>query len=295
MNTRREDDHGEYWPDVDGPVLRFDMKKFWKWIVSFFLLVSVAQAQVSYCGVDVAKDFVPTGGVAKQTLSNVLIRSQELDIAAGYTATNTTVTADNAVAPDGTTTAEKVTASAGASVKRLSATSGTNRPLSAGAGTYYRTSGYIKAGTHNYVSIADNGDDATRGITLDLSACTIGLQSGNVSAKVYSVGSGWCYVETVGLRTDVCVGCKNLAWDFYMVTSATSAIGSSFTAAGTETVYVWGAQMNVSTTAPADYLATTTTALTLGPLCPLGYTQSLTDPSRCFIVGPVTSRTIRTW
>lgn len=293
MNTEREDRHGEYWPSPFA--ITFNVKKVWAWLVSLFLLAGVANAQTSYCGVDVAKDFVPYGGVAKQTLSNLLIRSEELATAAGYTATNLTVTADNAVAPDGATTAEKLTASAGASVKRLTSTSGTNRPLSAGPGTFYRTSAYLKAGTHNFITIGDNGDDVSRAVTIDLSNCSIGLNTGNVASKAYSVGNGWCYVETVGIRTDVCGGCKNLAWDLYMVATATSAPNTSLTATGAETVFAWGAQMNVSTTAPSDYLATTTVGLTLGPLCPVGYTQSLTDPSRCFIVGPVTSRTIRTW
>ncbi len=293
MNTDREENHGEYWPSPFA--ITFNVKKVWAWLVSLFLLAGVANAQVAYCGVDVAKDFVPYGGVAKGTLSNILIRSEELATAAGYTATNLTVTADNAVAPDGATTAEKLTASAGASGKRLTSTSGTNRPLSAGAGTYYRSSIYAKAGTHNFISFGDNGDDVSRGVTVDLSNCTIGLNTNNTASSIRSVGNGWCEIDTVGIRTDVCGGCKNLALDLYMVTSATSAMGSSLTAAGTETVFVWGAQMNVATTAPPDYLTTTTVALTLGPLCPVGYTQSLTDPSRCFIVGPVTSRTIRTW
>jgi len=263
-------------------------KHLFKWIASLFLLLSVAQAQTTYCGIDVNKDLTPNGGVAKGTLSNLLIRSQELDVVAGYTLSNTTISANNTTAPDGTLTAERLTASAGTSVKRLSGTSGTNRPLSAGAGTRYRSSIYAKAGTHNFIAFGDNGDDVSRAVTVDLSNCSIGLNTGNVSSVSRSVGNGWCKIDTVGLRTDICGGCKNLALDIYMVATATSAPNTTIVGAGTETVFLWGAQQNVATTAPADYLATTTTALTLGPLCPLGYSQSLTDPSRCFIVGPTT-------
>jgi hypothetical protein len=294
MNTDRENNHGEYWAD-EGIYIRFNMKKVWAWLVSLFLLSGVCQAQFAYCGVDVASQLVPTGGVAKQTLSNVLIRSQELDVVAGYTATDITVAANNTTAPDGTLTAERLTASAGTSVKRLSSTSGTNRPLSAGPGTNYRSSIYAKAGTHNFISIGDNGDDVSRAVTVNLSNCTIGLNTNNVASSIRSVGNGWCEINTVGIRTDVCGGCKNLSLDVYMVATETSAPNTTLVGTGTETVFSWGAQQNVATTAPSDYLATTTVGLTLGPLCPLGYMQSLTDPSRCFIVGPVTSRTIRTW
>jgi hypothetical protein len=262
-------------------------KRFFK---SFFLvplLLSVVQAQTTYCGIDLAKDWVPTGGVAKQTLSNILIRSQELNVVAGYSPSNISIVADNTIAPDGTLTADRITASAGTSVKRLTATSGTNRPLSAGAGTYYRVVLYAKAGTHNFFSVGDNGDDVPRAVTVDLSSCSIGLNVGNVSSSARSVGNGWCEIKTVGIRTDVCGGCKNVAFDSYMVATATSAPNTTMVAVGTETVFVWGVQINVATSFPADYLPTFATALTLGPLCPVGYAQSIIDPSRCYIVGPV--------
>ena len=292
MNTDRENNHGEYWPSPF--TITLNVKKVWAWLVSFFLMSGICYGQTwttdkgASCGSDVSTSYTN-----KQTLSNLLIRSEELDVLAGYTiSAGLTITANNTVSPDGNTTAERLTADATNSVKRIASTSGTNRPLSAGPGTLYRTSGYIKAGTHSFVNLGDGGDDLGRAITVNLSNCTIGLNANNISSRAYFVGDGWCYVETIGTRTDVCGGCKNIVWDFYLVPTATSPANTVWTTTGTETVFVWGMQMNVATTAPADYLATTTAGATLGPLCPRGTSQSFFDPSRCF---PVRDNRFRVW
>lgn len=214
------------------------------------------------------------------TLSNILIKSEQGDYTGGYTATNVTVTANTTAAPDTTITAETLTASAGTSVKRLSGTPGTNRPLSAGPGTLYRAAIYVKMGTHRYVYFGDNGDDVPRGVTVDLQSCLVTLESGNAFSRTSPSGNGWCRIETIGTRTDVCGGCKNLALDLYLVSSATSVSGSSLTAVGTETVYVWGMQENLASS-PPDYLQTDAVAATLGPLCPMGSTQALFNPNAC--------------
>jgi hypothetical protein len=232
-------------------------------------------AQVQFCGSD-------SNQTVKATLANLLIRSQEADVVAGYTATAVTVAANNTTAPDGTLTAERITANAGASTKRLSATASTNRPA-ATASTLYRTSVYAKAGTHNFYSFGDSGDDVLRSVTVDLSNCTVGASANILSSNVYSLPDGWCRIELIATRTNICGGCANLALDSYIVTSATSALASSFTAAGTETVFIWGMAQNLATS-PPDYLQTVAAAATLGPLCPAGTTQSLNDPTRCFAV-----------
>lgn len=57
MNTRREDDHGEYWADVDGPVLRFGVYKLFNWLrgkmkflfsLLFLFLIPLAHGQDCY-------------------------------------------------------------------------------------------------------------------------------------------------------------------------------------------------------------------------------------------------------
>lgn len=281
MNTEREDRHGEYWPSPFA--ITFNVKKLWAWVVSLFLLVGVAQAQVAYCGVDVASSFVPNGGVAKQTLSNMGTYSEQLDNVA-WTKTALTITADSIAAPDGTTTADLITNTVANSQHEMYSTG-----ITVVAASVYRMSIYMKYGTYAYVLLESQGP-ATAYLGIDLSTGSIGKVGSTVlSYSMTSVGNGWylvsfTYTKSAGVTDYITMSMVPSTYD-----TTTSWIGTT-----AQTVYMWGASLQLASV-PADYLATTTTAVTLGPLCPVGYTQSLTDPSRCFIVGPVTSRTIRTW
>ena len=285
MNTDREENHGEYWPSPFA--ITFNVKKVWAWLVSLFLLAGVAQAQVSYCGVDVAKDFVPYGGVAKQTLSNMVIYSEQLDNAAWTKHGGVTViTANSITAPDGALTADLATLSAATTSARYIYPTASITVVN---GSTYRQSTYLKAGTHSYVEYYSQ-TPATAFVDVDLATCTtLRVGSTTLSSASFSVGNGWCYVSFTYVSNNVVASPT-----FLPLKDAVSSAATSWTSTGAETYYIWGASFQLAS-APADYIPTTTTALTLGPLCPVGYTQSLTDPSRCFIVGPVTSRTIRTW
>jgi hypothetical protein len=282
MNTQREDNHGEYWAD-EGIYLRFNMKKVWAWLVSLFLLSGVCQAQVAYCGVDVASDLVPYGGVAKQTLSNGCTYSEQADHA-NWTKTNMTVSANSAVAPDGTTTADTLTNTA------INAThSNYSTGITVVAGSVYRQSIYIKYLNHAYFQLrSQSPGTALVNILLSSSSASIAsIGASTLSASVRTVGNGWYKVEFTYTK-----GAGVTDYVTYHLTN--SSYATSWASNGTEAMYIWGASLQLASD-PSDYLQAVASATTLGPLCPVGYTQSLTDPSRCFIVGPVTSRTIRTW
>lgn len=279
MNTEREDRHGEYWPSPFA--ITFNVKKVWAWLVSLFLLAGVANAQTSYCGVDVNKDLTPYGGVAKVTLSNMCTYSEQLDNA-GWTKANVTISANSVVAPDGTLTADTVT---------NTVIDGAHTIYSAGitvvAASVYRMSVYLKYSNHPYIVVRSQSP-ATSLLNINMSTGTIASTGSTIlSHSMQSVGNGWyrvqfTYTKAAGVT------------DHVTITIANSAYAESWNSTSSEAVYAWGALLQLAS-APADYIATTSAAVTLGPLCPVGYTQSLTDPSRCFIVGPVTSRTIRTW
>jgi hypothetical protein len=289
MRTPQEIERGEEGPADDAVYINFSFKQIrsaFKWFFSLFFLVGVAHAQTSYCGVDVAKDFVPYGGVAKQTLSNLSLRSEQLDNAA-WTKTAITVTADSVVAPDGALTAELLTLTAvgGTAARYIYATA----VVAVGNMNVRRESIYLKAGTHNFVHWYSQYP-STAFVDVDLSTGTIlRVGSTNLTSTVRSVGNGWYWVSFTHTPTN-----NNALPTIQPLKDAVSLTGATWTSTTAMTLYAWGASINEATS-PADYLATTTAATTLGPLCPVGYTQSLTDPSRCFIVGPVAQRTIRTW
>lgn len=280
MNTEREDRHGEYWPSPFA--ITFNVKKVWAWVVSLFLLAGIAQAQVAYCGVDVASSFVPNGGVAKQTLSNMVTYSEQLDNAA-WTKTEVTIAANSIAAPDGATTADTVTNTVVNSIHSIYTASVTTV-----ASSVYRMSVYLKYGTYQYVVLRSQAP-TTAYVGIDLLNGTIAVNGSTVlSSSIRSVGSGWYKVEFTYAVSGIA--------DFPTINLTTSAYDRTTAYAGTtgQYIYAWGMSLQLAS-APSDYLQSVASATTLGPLCPVGYTQSLTDPSRCFIVGPVTSRTIRTW
>jgi hypothetical protein len=281
MNTDRENNHGEYWAD-EGIYMTFNVKKLWKWLLSLFLLLGVAQAQVSYCGVDVAKDLVPNGGVAKGTLSNLFTYSEDLTNAA-WTKTRSTITANAITAPDGTLTADKVVEDGTAANDhrvQYSFAGLTN-------GVRYRLSFYAKAGERTWIGTYSGFSSAGNLTNFNLTTGAVGTVSSGVrSAYSTPVGDGW-YRYTMVVTSNATSGITYI----YLGEADNDTTYSGDSASG---AYVWGASLQLETD-PADYLQAVASATTLGPLCPLGYSQSLTDPSRCFLVSPITSRTFRTW
>ena len=220
---------------------------------------------------------------AKVTLSNLALRSEEFDNAA-WTKANITITANNIAAPDGTNTAELATvgAIAGTTSRYIYATSVVNL----GNQSVRRQSWYLKKGTHSFIHIYSQYP-STAFVDVDLNAGTI-LRTGasTTSSSITSVGNGWYFVTFTHTPTN-----NNDANSLEVLKDATTIHNTAWTSAGTETFYIWGAQLNLAAL-PSDYLATTTAAATLANVCPAGTSQSLNDPSRCFAV---TDNRIRRW
>lgn len=221
-------------------------------ILTLVLLTSTLSAQVQFCGVD----------SAQRTLVNNLIRSEELDNAAYTLFAGLTIAANNVIAPDGTTTAETLTATATTNQHRFGSTSVTNRP-SATAGQQWTISTHARAGTHGFIAVGDSGDDVVRTATVNLSTCTSTLSTNINGVTTESLPDGWCRIVVTLTRTSVCGGCQNLAADTFIVQNGSMAGGTSWLAAGTETVALWGMAAQ-RTTAPSTYIRTTDTQVTAG-------------------------------
>jgi len=134
---------------------------------------------------------------------------------------NSQVTPNQAVAPDGTMSADFVSA----------VTTGTVRisnPTTVTAGTDYTASIYLKAGTETTCFWREDTEDALS-VIVDLSAGTIYVSNG--SGTITDAGNGW-----------------------YRVTLTGSVSGSSFSpeirmTSASGGLYVWGAQLEQSSTA----------------------------------------------
>jgi hypothetical protein len=185
--------------------------------------------------------------VIETSRTNLVLQSQ--NFATTWSPTNATVTADSTTAPDGTTTADTINASAAGFVIVSQLLT-----KSASLNTYsYSMWVKVAAGTITDFNLTlDDGTTTNRGIAL------YNLTNGTLT----SVTSEGGYVAQGATITPYLN-----SWYRLVVTVTSSAITNvrprffyTATGAGTENVYVWGAQLEASSVA-SSYFPTTTTAL----------------------------------
>ena len=189
-----------------------------------------------------------SSAVAEQ---NLLTQSQTLatspwTFSSGGTGV-TSVTQNATTAPDNTTTSNLLLASNTSAGHFIYST------VILTSGITYTYSVYAKAGTNNFLQLNFGGDVAFA--NFDLSAGTVGT-SASCTASIVNAGSGW-YRCIVGAVTPT----ANRNPEINIANSASMTVNASWSAAGTETIYAWGAQLEQRASATA-YNATTTQALT---------------------------------
>jgi hypothetical protein len=118
-------------------------------------------------------------------------------------------------------------------------------------GVSYRLTVDIEKGTHQYISIGDLGDFAWHTAVLDINAGTLGTTL-NATSSVVANGTDRYLFSIDYTRTNG--GALNPIICF--VAASTTTQCASFTAAGTETVKVYSAQIRRTSTQPT-YVATT--------------------------------------
>jgi hypothetical protein len=162
--------------------------------------------------------------------SNVFVYSQEFDNVNWGPSGVPTPTANTTIAPDGTLTADTVIASATTAPHLIS------QATASLAATPITISIYAKANTHNFLQIF-HGALATNYANFNISTGVVGtVGAGFTSASITSVGNGW-FRCIVTLTPTAFSNAR-----FALVTSNTAVYNESWAAAGTESVYLWGAQ-----------------------------------------------------
>jgi hypothetical protein len=156
---------------------------------------------------------------------------------ANWTVSNTTLTADNATAPDGTTSASRLTVSA-SPIAIFYSTAITTTAV------HWTQSFFVKAGTASWVFIrsCDNSSDSW----FNVSTGVVGAAGAGCTTTITPVGNGWyrCTVAKIVSAT----------------ASGFSVIGVSngdnvTTATVGQTIFVWGAQAELGTFA-TSYIPT---------------------------------------
>lgn len=188
------------------------------------------------------------GYLAEGTRTNIVLRSEEFNDAS-WTVIDTTVTADNAVAPNGRTVAELVTEGSAGTAQLYQA-------ITISASTQYTESIYIKRGNHDWVRVLFTTSGNQVYMFVNLNTGVIGTTGANgtatyVNSSIQSVGNGWYRVTLTGTQpsTD----------GFVQILSAT-ADGNSTRVNGA-THYLWGAQLEQASFA-SSYIPTMASSVT---------------------------------
>jgi hypothetical protein len=169
------------------------------------------------------------------TVKNLLGFTQEFDNA-GWTKTNSTITANATAAPDGSLTADKLVENTASSthaiVQSFAVTSGTAYTLSVFAKNPERFLVVTLSPNATF-----NGTGA--GVFFDLSNGTVRSSFGTVTPLVVAVGNGWyrCSISAVATAT----GTANAT-----IALSLSGTSQTYTGDGTSGIFIWGAQLSDS-------------------------------------------------
>ena len=169
---------------------------------------------------------------------NLLLRSEEFDNGIAWLKLDTTITANAAIAPDGTLTADLIT-------EGSALTAVTYQYLTLVAKKTYTTSIYLKRGNHNWVrfAIAETSTGNQALVWVNLATGVLGNSEirgagvTNLGSTITNVGNGWYRVTLTVTLTNPSAT--------YAVSSA--AANGSLTDLSNATRYQWGAQVNQGT------------------------------------------------
>lgn len=178
---------------------------------------------------------------------------QSADLSTSWVTSQTTVSTNQAVSPDGTTTADKLIASA------TSADHYIYQSPSVTSGTQYTMSVYAKPAGYNRMQLffASTRFAATgRRALFDVSTGTVIAVESGVTATITNVGNGWYRCSITATATSTGTGFSGLS----VMSSTETSIGNAWTGDGTNGVYFWGAQFESGSYATSYIPTTTSTA-----------------------------------
>jgi hypothetical protein len=184
--------------------------------------------------------------------TNFVPYSQDFDNAS-WAKTAATVTANSIVAPDGSTTGDKLAEDATTSIHNA-----TNGVATAISSTAYTGTVYVKAAERQFAFVGLNGGGIVAFASIDLSTGAVSVAAGSPIVSATSVGNGWYRVSVTATTASTA---------FLGVDIRVSADGvwanRSYTGTAGSGIFIWGAQL-VQGTSAGDYKATYATAAAVG-------------------------------
>jgi hypothetical protein len=192
----------------------------------------------------------PRGLLIEEQRTNLLTFSEQFDNAA-WTKNAATIAANSVVSPDGTQDADTITADAGTgTIPRVGQIS-TATVLS----TVYTATIYAKRNTHSFVQIYLN-NQAAEWANFTLTGNGTASANGSSTATITLVGNGWYRLQFV-----YTAGGTDRRPFFMLSPSATATRAETWNPVGTESVYIWGAQLEAGAFA-TSYIPTTSAQVT---------------------------------
>lgn len=157
-----------------------------------------------------------------------------------WSRSNSTVSSNATVAPDGTTTADKLVETT-ATGSHYTDKSGANA-VTITSGVTYTFSVYAKAAERTSIFLRGAWNTAGQGANFDLANGICAPFGGSTSAAITSVGNGWyrCSVTATSTVTSAAPG---------IMLAQTYPGATSYTGDGTSGAYIWGAQLEAASSA----------------------------------------------
>ena len=188
---------------------------------------------------------VAKGLLIEEARTSAVLTSQDFTHA-NWVKTGVTVTGDQIIAPDGTTTADLVTASA--------STATLDQSLTVSATVAYTVSVFAKKGSSDWFYIAGvitiTGPESPKAY-FNLATGAVGTIDANITAAtIQDVGNGWYRCVMTRLGT---------AGNERTMFGVCDANGSATATAG-KTIYLWGAQVDSGGTFASSYIPAGTSA-----------------------------------
>ncbi len=198
-------------------------------------------------------DGQPLGALIEDTATNLLLYSEQIDVATWAKVSGISVSANATIAPDGTTTVEKLTPATAVALSSQYVSQNVSKAASA---LYFTFSVFAKKAEFDRVRVLfnDNANSAnTVGVVVSLEDGSIVSAAGtsgtftNPSSTVVDAGNGWWRISVSAL-TAVETVIRNRCYIY----DSTATNGD-----GTSGAYIWGMQAELAR-APSSYIETTT-------------------------------------
>ena len=198
---------------------------------------------------DISGELTPNSTAVRK---NLLLQSQTFKTT--WTTSNAAIPNDLYTAPDSTLTAQAITAnSAGASDVFI------NQVVATTAGETYTYSAHVKVGANGFVIVQFSDGSTGRQAWFNADTGSVGSANNLISTHFQKLDNGWRRVS-ITFQADSTTS-SSFVRIFTAAASGSTATGAAFDA-GTDLLYIWGAQLEEDSR-PSNYMVTTNTAVTV--------------------------------